>query len=385
LAANVALVRTRLRSVLWDVLLAIALIGLTVAALAEHRDGRVALNGAFIAVLTVAPVAVRQLAPVSTTITMLGALTGFWLFGYGDFPLNTVGMLIGMFTVATLRNRVVAAAVFAAAATVTFVGYTTASDVTASLTSMIEIILALAGAWAIGESTKMSSRRSEALAARAAQAASNERVRIAREMHDIVSHNMAIISLQAGVAEHVFDDDPDSARTAIATAAETSRDALTEMRRLLDALRVEPDLEPDVTFASGPRPQPGIGQLEELADHARSVGLPVDVSVTGQAFSLPPGPDLCAYRVVQESLTNVLKHAGPASARIEVDYGTRALTIRITDTGTRTTRTPVISSASRGIKGMRERAELYGGVLTAEAAQAGGFTVVLRLPIGAAR
>jgi signal transduction histidine kinase len=197
-------------------------------------------------------------------------------------------------------------------------------------------------------------------------------VRIARELHDIVAHHMSVISLQAGLAQYVLDTDLPTARKAITTVGDTSREALTEMRRLLDVLRVDQD--------DDYRPQPGLAALDDLVERARSAGLPVDVVVTGDVRDLQPGPDLCAYRVAQESLTNVLKHAGPAKARIDVDYGEQTLVLKVTDDGVVDNRAAA-THPSHGIRGMRERAELYGGVLTAGLLPEGGFGVVLRLPM----
>ncbi|MFG2060365.1 sensor histidine kinase [Micromonospora sp. NPDC048871] len=368
-----------LRSVPVDVLLAVTLTGLTVATMLGQRDDAPHWAAVVLAALTVAPIALRQRAPVLTTVVILTALIGLSLFRYDDFPNGGLGILIGMFTVATLRPRRVAGLVFLAAVAVTAFVYCVHFTAPVYWSQVAQVTLVVLGAWALGESTKMWSRRAERLAAQAAQAASDERMRIAREMHDIVSHHMSVVSLQAGLAECVVRTDPDTAHTAIATAGEASRQALSELRRLLDVLRLEPESGPE------DRSQPGLAQLEELVTGARSAGLPVDLSVAGRVFPLPPGPDLCAYRVVQESLTNVLKHAGPAIAKVDLEYGTRALTVRISDNGTRDDRPRQPSSRSHGIQGMRERAELYGGVLTAGHAEGGGFTVLLRLPVGAPR
>lgn len=372
-------VRMLLRSVPVDVLLAVTLTGLTVATMLGQRDDAPHWAAVVLAALTVAPIALRQRAPVLTTVVILTALIGLSLFRYDDFPNGGLGILIGMFTVATLRPRRVAGLVFLAAVAVTAFVYCVHFTAPVYWSQVAQVTLVVLGAWALGESTKMWSRRAERLAAQAAQAASDERMRIAREMHDIVSHHMSVVSLQAGLAECVVRTDPDTAHTAIATAGEASRQALSELRRLLDVLRLEPESGPE------DRSQPGLAQLEELVTGARSAGLPVDLSVAGRVFPLPPGPDLCAYRVVQESLTNVLKHAGPAIAKVDLEYGTRALTVRISDNGTRDDRPRQPSSRSHGIQGMRERAELYGGVLTAGHAEGGGFTVLLRLPVGAPR
>jgi signal transduction histidine kinase len=146
------------------------------------------------------------------------------------------------------------------------------------------------------------------------------------------------------------------------------------MRRLLDVLRVDDPEESDY------RPSPGLAQLDEVVDRTRNAGLPVEVVVTGEVRTLSSGTDLCAYRVVQESLTNVLKHAGPASARVELDYGERMLELKIKDDGVKAQPCGE-SPTSHGIRGMRERAELYGGVLIAGPAKEGGFAVTLRLPM----
>ncbi|WP_432826952.1 sensor histidine kinase [Dactylosporangium sp. CA-092794] len=374
--------RILLRSALVDVLLAVVLSGLTVLTRVQQHDGAVSWAEGALAALTVAPIALRQQAPVLTMAVMLAAATGFAVLWTGQFPDGGVGMLVGMFTVATQRRRAVAAVTFVAAVSVAvLVVYLTSADNPATWPQAAQGALLVGGAWALGESTKGWSLRAERLAAQAAHAAANERVRIARELHDIVSHHMSVISLQAGLAEYVLDSDPPTARTAIATVGAASRDALLDMRRLLDVLRIEPGTEPDAGGGEEYRPQPGLAQLEELVHRTRSAGLPVEVAVTGRAYPLPPGPDLCVYRVVQESLTNVLKHAGPATARVELDYGHRALTVRISDDGARPARAQHASRPSHGIRGMRERAELYGGVLTAEPARAGGFTVQLRLPV----
>jgi signal transduction histidine kinase len=186
-----------------------------------------------------------------------------------------------------------------------------------------------------------------------------------------------VISVQAGLAELVLDADPPTAKNAIATVSDASREAMLDMRRLLDVLRV--DREEEIDY----RPQPGLALLDDLVARTRGAGLEVELAVTGDVRALPPGPDLCAYRVVQESLTNVLKHAGPARARVGVDYGERTLTVRVTDDGRPMVKAGPVSS--HGLRGMRERAELYGGVLTAGPAAEGGFAVLLRLPLGAAQ
>jgi signal transduction histidine kinase len=366
------LVLANLKPIRLDLLLAVVLTTLTVVTTVEE-NGPFTWPAYVLAALTVAPIALRQLAPVATMAVMLGALAAYSLSGFGGLPSAGIGVLVGMFTVATLRPRPVAAVVFSVTTVVVVVAFLRVAVVAWS--EVAQSVLIVVGAWMLGEGTRRWAHRAERLAEEAARAVADERVRIARELHDIVAHHMSVISLQAGVAQYVLDTDLATARQAITTVGDTSREALTEMRRLLDVLRLDHDEDY--------RPQPGLAALDELVERARGAGLPVDVVITGVARDLQPGPDLCAYRVVQESLTNVLKHAGPATARIDVDYGEQTLVLKVTDNG-RAARDRGASGAdhqSHGIRGMRERAELYGGVLTAGPAEGGGFGVVLRLPM----
>jgi signal transduction histidine kinase len=366
-------VRILLKSVLVDTLLMIVLTGLTVATLAGQTAGALNWVAVLLVSLTVAPIALRQKTPVLTMMVIVAALAASSLLGYGELPSGGMGVIVAMFTVATLRSRRVAAVMFAMAMGFVALLYLTAAD-RIYWSQVIQAALVILGAWVLGESTKRWNERAERLAAEAAEAVAGERVRIARELHDIVAHHMSVVSLQAGVAEYVVDADLPMAKKAIATVGEASREALLDMRRLLDVLRVDHEEE------SAYRPRPGLGQLGELVNRTRNAGLPVDVVVTGEVRGLPSGMDLCAYRVVQESLTNVMKHAGTAQARVELDYGERVLKLKIKDDGVKTQ--PYRESPmSHGIRGMRERAELYGGVLTAGPAREGGFAVTLHLPI----
>lgn len=350
-------------------LLAVLLTGLTLSTLISRTGGQIGWPEYVLAVLGVAPVALRQRAPMATTLVIAGALATHNVMGYGPFPSNGVGMLIGVFTVATLRPRryIAVACVAAVAVMLTNPRPLHWSEIGAML-------LQVAIAWVLGESNRRWAQRAERLAEEAAQAVARERVRIARELHDVVAHHMSVISLQAGLAEYVLDTDLSTARGALATVSGTSREALAEMRRLLAVLRVDQN-------ESCLQPQPGLADLDELVERTRATGLPVELVVTGRARALAPGPDLCAYRVAQESLTNVLKHAGPARARVELDYGELTLTLAVTDDGHPAAAEP---AGSHGIRGMRERAELYGGQLAAGPTGC-GFAVRLLLPIGAGR
>ncbi|RKT53770.1 histidine kinase [Saccharothrix australiensis] len=319
--------------------------------------------------LTAAPLALRQRAPVATMGVALGALGACAVIGEDLAAAGGFGVLVAMFTVATLRPRPVAAAVFAATTLVVWAAHLRLSaDGTWSAAALSTVVVLTA--WVLGESTRSWGDRVRRLAARSARATLDRRLRLAHELHDLVAHHMSVVTLQAGVAHYVLDSDLDTARRAIATVGDTGREALTELRRLFDVLRVGERGELG--------PNPGLTDLGCLVDRVRLAGVPVDLEVRGEARPLPAGTDLCAYRVAQESLTNILKHAGRATARVTLDYRGDVLTLGIVNTGgppppPRPDHTP------DGIRAMRERAELYGGTVTAEPVD-GGFAVVLRLP-----
>jgi signal transduction histidine kinase len=365
-------VRKLFHPVLADVLLTAGLTVLTTANVITASNGDPHWLACLLAFLTAAPVAFRQWSPVGTFAVIVTALALYSVLGYGAWPNTGLGMIVGVFTIATLRSRTAAAVAFVVTLLAALVAYRT-FPVPLTVSDILQYALAMAVAWAVGDSTRRWALRTERVASKAVEAVAEERVRIAREMHDIVTHHMSVISLQAGVAEYVLDTDPLTAKAAIATVGDASREALSEMRRLLDVLRIDDDEQP---FS----PQPGLADLGELVSRTRSAGLDVELSVSGRTRPLAAGPDLCAYRVVQESLTNVLQHAGPASARVEVEYGELTLTVTIIDDGVKG-HDPLPSPDSHGIRGMRERAELYGGVLTASRCAGGGFRVLLRLPL----
>jgi signal transduction histidine kinase len=198
-----------------------------------------------------------------------------------------------------------------------------------------------------------------------------ERTRIARELHDVVAHAISVIVLQARGARHALDADRDEARDAVDAIEETASQALREMRRLLGVLRAEGD---EVALA----PQPSLAHLDVLVTHVRDAGLPVDVRVEGSPRELAPAVDLSAYRIVQEALTNALKHAGPARARVVVRYGEDSVELEVADTGSGAANG---QGGGHGLAGMRERVALFGGQLESGPRGEGGFAVRARLPL----
>nr|WP_281386519.1 histidine kinase [Jiangella mangrovi] len=211
---------------------------------------------------------------------------------------------------------------------------------------------------------------------RAQLAAAEERARIAREMHDVVAHNLSVIVVQADGGRYAGDQDPQAALDALKTIGDTGRGALSEMRRLLGVLRATDDGDGGTI-----RPQPGLGSLPELVTSVRQAGLPVELDVTGPPRPLQPGPSLAVYRVIQEALTNALKHAGPAArARVALVFATDRLMARVSDDGRGAG--AVDDGLGQGLAGMRERMTMYGGTVTAGPAAGGGWRVELDLPYG---
>ena len=214
--------------------------------------------------------------------------------------------------------------------------------------------------------------RDRELATREAVAA--ERAAIARELHDVVAHHMSVMVVQAGAARAVGESDPAAASAALRQIETSGRTGLAEMRRLLGILKAEGD-------GDGRAPQPGLADLGELLDSMRATGLAVEAVVEGSTRPLPPGVDLSAYRIVQEALTNALRHAGGASARVLVRYEPAALELEIADDGLGPPDGP--STQGQGLIGMRERAQLFGGAFEAGPRPGGGFLVRARLPFEA--
>ncbi len=203
--------------------------------------------------------------------------------------------------------------------------------------------------------------------------ASDERLRIARELHDVVAHNISLINVQASTALHLIDERPEQARTALAAIKQASKEALGELRSVLDILR-QSDEEP-------PRaPAPGLARLDELVSKVKAAGLEVRTTTEGDSRPLPAPVDLTAFRIVQEALTNVHRHAGRASATVRVSYRDRDLVVQVDDDG-RGASSNGTAGGGNGIPGMRERVAALGGELEAGPRAGGGFRVLARLPL----
>ena len=228
-------------------------------------------------------------------------------------------------------------------------------------------------AWLAGRGFRTREKRADDLEEQARVAAAEERARIARELHDVVAHNVSVIVIQSQAAQQSTERDSEAGQ-ALRSIEATGQEALTEMRRLLGLLRTGDE---ELALA----PQPTLRHLDRLAASVGDAGLPVEIQVEGDAVALPPGVDLSAYRIVQEALTNALKHAGPARARVLVRYGPRELELEISDDGA--SAAPG-NGGGHGLIGMRERVSVYGGVVESGSRPEGGYAIRVRLPLDSA-
>jgi signal transduction histidine kinase len=386
----------RLEPLVADGLLALLAAGLSLAQLQGYPSprSRGALNVALVLLQTL-PLVVRRRAPfpvfaiaaaataVQGTLQLRGPLFAFLALNLALYSLAAYG---------ERRLAVWGAAVWAVLLTVRL-GYLVATTwprvAVAGVYDVVDDYVLLAAAWTLGEGVRQRRTHAAELEDRAArlerereakarQAAVQERLRIARELHDVVAHSLSVIGVQAGAARLVLDADatPGRARAAVAAIEATASRAMTEMRRALGILR---DTErAGVALA----PLPGLGQLPALLDQLRAAGLPVDLTVVGTPRPVAQSVDLSLYRIVQEALTNALRHASASRAWVAVGYGAGAITVEVSDDG----RGPPPAAArwqGAGTVGMRERVALFGGELQVGARPQGGYAVRVCLPVGA--
>jgi signal transduction histidine kinase len=244
--------------------------------------------------------------------------------------------------------------------------------------NVIFFTLLFGAPWVAGRAVRqrrLNDRELEQEKTRAAAAVVDERARIARELHDVVAHSISVMVLQARGGRRVLESEPADARDAFAVIESTGQQALDEMRRLVGMLRSNDETLPLA-------PQPSLKELGTLVEQVRAAGLPVQLAVEGEPRDLPPGVDLSAYRIVQEALTNALKHAGPARARVVLRYRADDLELEISDDGPGI---GVDSGSGYGLVGMRERVDVYGGEMQAGRQPGGGYALRVRLPLRSAR
>jgi signal transduction histidine kinase len=312
-------------------------------------------------------------APLAAYLLLASFTTGL-LLSDGDAGPLPILMMLATFLIAASRpaGEVIVGQVAAQSVLVVLlVGDVQGFD----LPDLIGTSIAFLAATLLGWGLQTRRRRIEGFEVEQAeatrQAAADERLRIAQELHDVVAHSLGVIAVQAGVGLHVMDDDPAEARRALEHISRMSRSSLTEIRWLLGRVRND-----DGTPAYSPAP--GLGDLRRLVDEVGRTGLVVDLRVDGEADAVPPGVGLAAYRITQEALTNAVRHAHAGRAEVHVGLAPGVLAIEVLDDG----RGGTVDGGGHGLVGMQERAAVYGGTVDAGPGPSGGFRVQARLPYG---
>jgi signal transduction histidine kinase len=321
----------------------------------------------------------RRRHPVFGLALVAGAavvVSGSWYFT-GVLPYLTMVALYAVAAYGTRRQAVVCLAVVAAS----FVALHVAGVPDLAVVDVATSVAVCVAATAIGDAVRQRRTYQRGLLAAAEaraevasqRAVTEERLRIARELHDVVAHSMSLIAVQAGVGAHVLRDDPESAERALAVIAETSRNALTQTRSVVGLLRSTGDIEPSM---------PGLVSLDALVQGVRETGLELDVTIEGPRRTLPAMVDLAAYRVVQEALTNAVKHAPHRPVTVRISYTPAAVLVDVSADGAEEVVEGVPHAPGFGLVGLRERARLVGGRLDAGPVGHGGFRVSAHLPTG---
>jgi signal transduction histidine kinase len=367
-----------------DSALAALLFGFSFSSLFGDEFEAGAANVVF-TVLLIAPLALRRRAPVAVFAWVMLACAAELVF-VDEFIVANVAALVALYTLVAHAPQRLAAAGYAVAlaGSVPFAIGFDDTEAGGALTTWLVMALHLTLAAALGDRMRGRAREREGLHERArmlaverdqqaAIAAAAERSRIAREMHDVVAHSLSVVIAQADGGRYAAERDPRAATAALHTIAGTAREAQAEMRRALGVLRERPD-EPM-------RPQPGIGDLDALVARTREAGMAVELVEDGERRALTAATGLAVYRVVQEALTNVLKHAGPgASARVRLGWDDDRVTVVVRDDGTGGGPGGGDGGPGRGLAGMRERTESRGGDFSAGPVPGGGFEVRATIP-----
>jgi signal transduction histidine kinase len=365
-----------------DAVLALLMLAAAVVSTLEMRprEGPLTLTLSVAVVMSLA-LAWRTRAPILSLAVVLLASEGQAVLARPPGSLWSFAVLL-LSTYSVARHR---SEGWAAAGGALVIGVLWLQEWQDGASDYVFIVLVFGGVWLLGralcrwEERATIAEENQALLAR--NAVTEERVRIAREMHDIVAHGIGVIAVQANAAEAALGSNPELARQPLLTIKQSSREALEEMRRLLSLLRTEDDPQP--------RPQPGLADLEQLVGSMRDAGLPVTVDIRGTPVHLAPGVDLSAYRIIQEALTNALKHGGAVTTSVQIEYRPQDLSIVVLSTLPESVasapRSGVGTGTGHGLVGIRERVGSVGGELVVGPEQGRQYGVRVRLPYGEPR
>ncbi len=359
----------------------VVIVGFMIAAELEVKFTHPGVSESFygLAPIWTLPMLLRRRFPLYAPATSFIGLAAAAMINGADLMQLTVPFFAALIATAIIgsvpdtRHAVAGAAI--AAGVLALVVY---KDPTGGPGDLLWIALFFGSAWSAGRALATRTRQASELRGRvelaelrAREAVNEERQRISRELHDVIAHTVSVMVVQTGAVRRLLLPEQQRERDALVGVEETGREALTEMRRLLGILR-----EPEEAGALSP--QPSLQRVDALVEQVREAGLPVQLKIEGHAEPLPPGVDLCAFRIVQEALTNTLKHAGPAHAEVLVRYAGANVELEVLDDGRGANGA---SSGGHGLLGMKERALLCGGTFETGAAPGGGFAVRARLPI----
>jgi signal transduction histidine kinase len=358
--------------------IAIVQVVFTFAAAARQGDfERVNVLTGVLALAAAAALAWRRRYPVTVLVTVYAVLITYFALGNPFGPVF-ISLAVSLFNaVANGRRALAWTAGYASAAVMFVVMLTTRDDFVFNLGGAGAILAWISLVMGLGEVAR--ARRDRAEQAAAAQAeqgrrrASEERLKIAREVHDVLAHHVSLINVQSGVALHLIDSQPEQVREALTAIKQSSKEVLVELRNILGVLR-------DVDGSAPRHPVASLDQLDRLLERMRTAGLPVELKIVGEERPVPKGVDAAALRIVQESLTNTYRHAGPTTATITLSYLSDSLRVEIEDDGRGSTG-PSVGTGS-GLTGMRQRAEALSGTFEAGPRPGGGFRVAATFPTG---
>jgi signal transduction histidine kinase len=377
---------TTRRNVIADGVLAVALAAFIAMAIhfgaRYHHQGYRHLDAAAfpLLIITTGPLAWRRRYPVAVLAVIFGATLAYFMRNYPEGPI-WLPLIIAFFTAAVRGHRLVADITAAAGfALFPWLDYLLRNGQPPSITFLAGLaawLLLLLGTAEIARIRRERATEAARIEEEATlRRASEERLRIARELHDAIGHHLSLINVQSGVALHLNEDLPEQARNSFAAIKQASKEALSELRSVLSVLRQEDEQAPR-------SPTPTLARLEDLVAQAAAAGIEVRTESGGDPRPVPFSVDIAAFRIVQEALTNVTRHAGPATATVRISYQEHDLTVQVDDDG-RGSPPHAAPPDGNGIRGMRERAAALGGDLLAGPRPGGGFRVRARLPLNSA-